>query len=202
LTKSILDILKTNNIKATFFVLGRQVNMGELLAAVTRQAFDDGHQIALHTWDHSSLLYLTSTELNAQIDSNICAVYNTIGKIPNYFRAPYGETNVSILTLLKQRRLKVAYWNVDSEDWSLWQHGKTADELYNNFVKLVDNRGKQLISLNHDKFDLTVQALPRMIAYVRSKGLDIQTLAECMGDSMPYVSESRIHYFAPNSTTA
>lgn len=92
-TKAILDILKENNIKATFFVLGHQV---EVFPETTRRIYDEGHYIANHGYSHIySSIYQTSQQVLVEYNQCNQIVADAIG-VPEYnsrlFRFPGGLT--------------------------------------------------------------------------------------------------------------
>jgi peptidoglycan/xylan/chitin deacetylase (PgdA/CDA1 family) len=96
-TPRILDILAKKSVKATFFVLGSSVVQRP---DSLKQAYNAGHEIALHTWSHTSLKTLTNEEIIAEVMWNIKAVKDSIGVTPKYLRPPYG-----IISTVNIRRL-------------------------------------------------------------------------------------------------
>lgn len=96
-TPTLLDWLKTNNLKATFFIVGSRVTQQ---AAVLKRAFAEGHQIALHTWSHLNISANTPEQLIMELLWNIKIINDTIGVVPRYFRPPFGEMNNNGLKVL------------------------------------------------------------------------------------------------------
>ena len=99
-TSDLLDILKANDVKATFFI--RTVNLYEDLInhrsdkkpAIIRRMYNEGHQIAGHTWSHRNM----DTQLNSQErkDDNIkaeIALSAILGFFPTYMRPPFNKCN-------------------------------------------------------------------------------------------------------------
>lgn len=94
-TAALLDILKSNNVTATFFVVGNNGAKGMIndpatgYPAVLRRMVADGHQIGSHTWSHQDLSVLTAAQRKDQIVKNEIALADVLGVIPTYLRPPY-----------------------------------------------------------------------------------------------------------------
>jgi peptidoglycan/xylan/chitin deacetylase (PgdA/CDA1 family) len=97
-TADLLDILKANGVKATFFI--RAVNLykdlvthnSDGLPAVIRRMYNEGHQIAGHTWSHMDLSRkLNSRQRRIEMLKNEMALNDILGFIPTYMRAPFNS---------------------------------------------------------------------------------------------------------------
>jgi hypothetical protein len=83
--------------KATFFITGNNNGKGEIdnaalpWAATVKRAYNEGHQIASHTWTHPHLSNLTSTQRKQNMYSNEMALRNILGFFPTYMRPPYSD---------------------------------------------------------------------------------------------------------------
>ena len=116
-TDQVLDILKEEEIKATFFVLGIQVERHPLF---TQRIVDDGHSLGNHTYDHEYKKIYKSfdTFANQVIDTNRI-IYELTGEKVTLFRAPGGSINnldEGYFTALHEAGFKVFDWNIDSKD--------------------------------------------------------------------------------------
>lgn len=96
-TEHVLDVLKSYSAKATFFITGNNNGKGEIdnaaypWAATIQRAYDEGHQIASHTWTHPHLSNLTSAQRKQNMYSNEMALRNILGFFPTYMRPPYSD---------------------------------------------------------------------------------------------------------------
>lgn len=94
-TSELLDILKANQVKATFFVVGNNGAKGQIQDAssgyppIIRRMVAEGHQVGSHTWSHQDLELVTAEQRRAQIVNNEIALKSILGVIPTYFRPPY-----------------------------------------------------------------------------------------------------------------
>ncbi|KAJ3416245.1 chitin deacetylase [Chytridiales sp. JEL 0842] len=112
LTPQFLDLLRVNNTKATFYVLGANVVNKPQWSVNLKAAFDAGHQIALHSWTHRKLSNLTDDQIVSEFMWNALAVKQVIGRIPRYMRPPYGDTDDRVRGLLSGFGFKQVIWNV------------------------------------------------------------------------------------------
>ncbi|KAJ1327349.1 hypothetical protein BSLG_010691 [Batrachochytrium salamandrivorans] len=92
-TNVVLDLLKANNVKATFFVVGSQVLQNP---EILLRAYNEGHHIALHTWSHGSLPKADMGVAIAEVVYNAMVVKQVIGVTPSFIRPPYGEISRSV----------------------------------------------------------------------------------------------------------
>lgn len=180
-TKGILDILKQNDIKATFFVLGCQV---EVFPETTRRIYDEGHYIANHGYSHIYSSIYQSTE-QVLVEFNQCnqLVANTIG-VPEYnshlFRFPggsmggkYAKLKSDAVSLLEQNNILYVDWNALTGDAE--KVNPTEEYLMNNLQKTTDKKNSVVI-LMHDSQakDITVQTLPKVISYLKEQGYEFE----------------------------
>lgn len=94
-TSDLLDILKANDVKATFF-LRTMTLYGDLvfhqsdgLPAVVKRMYDEGHQVAGHTWEHLDLDTITSRQRKLDMTKQEMALTDILGFFPTYMRAPF-----------------------------------------------------------------------------------------------------------------
>ena len=181
LTTSILDILKQQNVKATFFVLGSRV---EAMPEVVSRIYEEGHYIANHGYSHVYETIYTSPQ-SVLDEFNKCnnAVKIAIN-VPEYnshlFRFPgglvggkYAEIKTQAKTLLNQNNIVNVDWNAligDSE-----KNNATVDFLLQRMKETVGTKNSVVI-LMHDAQakKTTVDALPQIIQYLREQGYEFK----------------------------
>ena len=184
-TQKIMDILARYNVKATFFVTGRNQKYNYLI----KDAYKAGHTIALHTYSHDYQTVYSSVD-NYFDDLNKVGqmVKKEIGFVPHYIRFPGGSSNTisrkycqGIMSTLTKEVVEKGYqyydWNADSTDAS--GNHVAVDKLIRNGTLCHDNN---VMLLCHDAQakDTTVQALPSIIEHYQSlgysfKGIDDKT---------------------------
>ncbi|MED5020672.1 polysaccharide deacetylase [Paenibacillus chibensis] len=176
LTGSVLDILKKNNIHATFFVLGEQVKRyPELLQRI----FEEGHVIGNHTYDHNyTELYSGFPVFWDQIKRTEEEINRITGMRPQLVRAPGGTAghfDDTYFRLMKQGGYVVTDWNVDSGDSK--RRGVPASEIIQGAETPV--KSDQVVLLMHDGsgHGESVKALPQIIAWYKAKGYQFGVLS-------------------------
>lgn len=178
-TSDILNILKDNNIKATFFVLGSQV---EVFPETTNRIYDEGHYIANHGYSHKySNIYQSPEQVLNEYNQCNQIVANTI-KVPEYnshlFRFPggsvggkYAQIKNQAIPLLDQNNILYVDWNSLTGDSE--QVNPTEEYLMNNLQKTSEGKNS-LVILMHDSQAkrVTVDFLPKVIEYLRQQGYE------------------------------
>ena len=176
LTPRLLDMLKERGIKATFFVVGK--NVEEYPGIVTRMA-SDGHEVANHSWSHPALTKLGVESFRKQIENTNQAIANATGKRPVLMRPPYGATSVSLNKRLNEQfGLKVILWSVDPLDWKY----RNSDRVYNS---IIQNTRPGSIILAHDIHATTVAAMPATLDALLAKGYKFVTVSELIAMEVP-----------------
>jgi peptidoglycan/xylan/chitin deacetylase (PgdA/CDA1 family) len=115
-TQRVLEILKMRRLKATFFLLGENVDR---YPDVVREINDQGHAVGNHSLTHSSMLLKSSSWQSRQIKDTNELIRKTIGKTPELFRPPYGRFDLGTIKLASFHGLKTVMWDVDSKDYSV-----------------------------------------------------------------------------------
>jgi peptidoglycan/xylan/chitin deacetylase (PgdA/CDA1 family) len=176
LTPRLLDMLKERGIKATFFVVGK--NVEEYPGIVTRMALD-GHEVANHSWSHPTLTKLGVESFRKQIENTNQAIAKATGKRPVLMRPPYGATSVNLNKRLNEQfGLKVILWSVDPLDWKY----RNSNRVYNS---ITQNTRPGAIILAHDIHATTVAAMPATLDALLAKGYKFFTVSELIAMEVP-----------------
>ena len=176
ITPQILDILKEEDIKATFFVL----NYGENKEYLINRIVNEGHTIGIHGYSHEYQdIYVSDEAYMNNITKLQDKIKATTGITTKYTRFPGGSSNTiskryspGIMTRLTQKLLEEGYkyydWNVSVEDAG---SSKTKEEVYNRYVSEL-SKSRANIVLMHDfaKNNKTLDALRDMIHYGKENG--------------------------------
>ncbi|MBX5437508.1 MAG: polysaccharide deacetylase family protein [Alicyclobacillaceae bacterium] len=168
-TPQVLDILARYRVHATFFVLGSRC---QEFPAIARRIRREGHQIGSHGFDHRSLLAQTEAGVRTEVLKTDEVVFRVCGVRPLYFRPPGGLVKPQDREAIHQLGHPIVLWTIDSEDWKAHR----ASEIVQN-VERAARPGA--IVLFHDGVSAsryTVQALPELIRFFRSRGYQFETL--------------------------
>lgn len=174
-TTKILDILKKNHVKATFFELKPAQTDFDL----TKRVLDEGHTLALHGYQHKyDIIYQSQKVYRANLDKlrdlffQKYGVWCTVSRFPGGSSNTVSKYNPGIMTKLTKKLHGWGYhyfdWNVDSCDAG---GARSAQETFNNYKKGL-RKGRGNVVLMHDfaNNDKTINALERMIQYGKENG--------------------------------
>ncbi|MEI3651673.1 MAG: polysaccharide deacetylase family protein [Dolichospermum lemmermannii FEM_B0920] len=172
-TGEMLDILKRNNVKATFFWVGSALQENPEIA---KRVVAEGHAIGNHTWHH---WYRKMDEATAksEIEKTNELIYKTTGVKTSFFRPPGGYLNNGLAAYAKSQKNSVVMWSVTSADTD-------PRAKYQVFVKNVIRDAKPgAIVLMHDgggNRERTVKALPAIVSGLKQQGYRFVTVPELL----------------------
>jgi peptidoglycan/xylan/chitin deacetylase (PgdA/CDA1 family) len=171
-TMRLLDVLAANDARASFFLLGEQI---ERYPDVVRRMVAEGHQLGNHSYDHARFTRIPHAQQLAQIDRTEALLTAFDGKREHRFRPPSGSFPLSLLVHFARNRSSIAYWSYDSLDYQR----KSASEL----VRIMRAHPPQPgdIVLMHDDSDATIEALATILPEWRAAGFELRTLPELAG---------------------
>lgn len=175
-TPKILDILRKENIPATFFVIGRQISSRK---EILQRTFDDGHAIGIHTYSHEyKQIYASTSALLGDIRRCQKSIREVLPEWNSaLYRFPGGEAGLSdtLISAVKNAGFRICSWNASIED--AVSPNASAEDLYNNAVRSAGEKN-HVVLLLHDGvgYRETIRALPKIIEYFRSKGYTFQSL--------------------------
>jgi poly-beta-1,6 N-acetyl-D-glucosamine synthase len=193
-TTQILDILKENKIKATFFLVGERV-LAE--PDVVRRIFDEGHDIGNHTFSHPDLSLVSSSRETLELNAAQRAIQSILGRSVRLLRPPYISEG-SPLSFEELRALAVAqdlgYTTVgistNGRDWVQSEDGpdgeareRTGGDIAREILASIDQMQGNAILLHDgpEERAKTVEALGILIPALKAKGLKFLTTHELMG---------------------
>ena len=164
-TPKVLKILKKYNIKATFFVIGENV---EYQKDILRKVYKEGHEIGNHFYTHDNINKLTKAQIRKNIVLNNELIYKTIGVRPKLVRPPYGIVNDNLKAVCGELNMSIIIWtdDKDSKDWALTKDS----EIINNLTKKVKNGDIFLFHDSNKKFTNTLSAIDVIIPALQKKG--------------------------------
>lgn len=156
-TPILLDGLKKRNIRASFFLIGENIEGNEDILLQMRK---DGHLIGNHTWDHVQLDKIPAEKARLEIEKTNNRIYEASGIYPSYVRPPFGawikdmELSVTMLPV---------FWDVDTLDWQ----SKNIDSILSIAQKQVHDGS---IILMHDGYQTSVDAALKIADLFTEKG--------------------------------
>ena len=153
-TPKFLDVLKENNIKATFFCIGKQI---EKYPETFLRIIAEGHTVGNHTFSHSNNTGFLSTSKMIEEIEKCDEVIHQIGNIKtNLYRPPFGVTNPNIAKAIKKTNKKSIGWNVRSLDTVIVEENKI-------LKRVTKNLKKGSVILLHDTSEKTYNVLVELL---------------------------------------
>lgn len=186
-TPAVLDILKENNIHATFFVLGKNA---ELYPEVIRRIQAEGHAIGNHSYDHDyKKLYASPSAYLAEMQKTDDILYGILGMRPFIGRAPGGTAghfNKSFYAALKENGYREYGWNISTADAA--PNHPVAQDFIDNVLSQIEARpalASHSIVLMHSSqnHEETVKALPTIIKIFKDRGYHFAVITPLTPDA-------------------
>ncbi len=178
-TPRLLDMLRKRNIKATFYVIGRSVNM---YPHIVRRIVAEGHEIGNHTWSHPKLTALSDSQVRLELSKTRDAIVAASGVKPRTMRPPYGALRQSQRAwIFKEFGYPTILWNVDPEDWR--RPGVSVVT-----SRIVNRTRNGSIVLAHDLHKPTVDAMPATLDGLLRRGFKFVTVSQLLALNPPAAS--------------
>ena len=168
MTPKILDILNKYNVKASFFLIGKNALKNQ---ALVKQITNEGHSIGNHTYHHKAIFpILSKNQMKKEIEKTNNLLEQITSKKVRYFRPPFGITHIKMNIILKQLHLTSIGWDI-----------RSFDTIRNNSIKLFKTVQKGIdeggtIILFHDRCQSTLAILERLIIYCINKKYNFTTI--------------------------
>ena len=167
-TEKLLNVLRENNVKTTFFLVGMWVD--KYPESVKRIA-DEGHDIGNHSDTHPHLPKLNAEKIRNQIEECNNKVEKITGTRPILFRFPYGDYDNKSIEILKDLNMYPIQWNIDSLDWK----DKKCDEMCK---RIIPKLSPGSIILMHNGAKYTPDSLDTIIKNIKSEGYEIVPISQ------------------------
>lgn len=168
-TMELLDGLKERNVKATFFVVGKNV---EEYPEVIKRMGEDGHLIGNHTYSHVQLNKLSDEKACEEITKTSDLIKALTGNPTEYIRPPFGEWNESLECGIE---LIPVLWDVDPLDWKTTNAAAVTKKVV---TKVEEND----IILLHDCYQSSVDAALEIVDKLKKEGYEFVTVEDLIMD--------------------
>ncbi|AFZ13853.1 polysaccharide deacetylase [Crinalium epipsammum PCC 9333] len=196
-TLKILEILKKDNIKATFFMVGIPLKEYPQIA---QQVVLDGHAVANHTWSHR-YRRMSPADAAREIEDTEALIYKVTGLKPAIFRPPGGVMNNGVVDYAKKHKYFVAMWSSDSNDYSR----PSVPRLVRNVMKDAKPGGMVLMHDGGGDRAHTIKALPIIISQLKKRGYKFVTVPELLDlqeQEQQVLAKKSTDTPTPNSSTS
>jgi peptidoglycan/xylan/chitin deacetylase (PgdA/CDA1 family) len=180
-TPRLLDMLRERNIKATFYVIGRNVDM---YPELTRRIVAEGHEIGNHTYTHPNLTKLGDESVSRELEKTRTAIANATGVQPRTMRPPYGALRQNQRAWIHSKyRYPTVLWSVDPRDWQ-----RPGPAVVTSRILGASSPGA--IILAHDLHAPTVDAMPATLDGLLRRGFRFVTVSQLLAMKAAPAEES------------
>lgn len=192
-TKQILDTLSKYGIKATFFMVGENV---ERHPDIAKRVAEEGNVIGNHTYSHPFWGPMEAPDkISSELSKAAAAIRKACNVDPEYFRPPHGWRSPWMMSLARKDHYTVVTWTVDPDDWQKI-NAQTIEQ------RVLSRSGGGSIILLHDGFETssnpqrmnTVSALPAIIKGLEARGYSFVTIPELIRASGESVPQTLSHF--------
>lgn len=168
-TPVLLDGLKERGVKVTFFLIGKNIEIGNN-AEIVKREFEEGHLIGNHTYNHVEITRVSDETAYQEIKKTNDLITEITGKPVEYMRPPFGLWQK---TLEQRIHVLPVMWTVDPLDWAT----ENEDEIVNKVVTEVEEND---IILLHDCYKSSVNAALRIVDLLKAQGYQFVTVDELL----------------------
>lgn len=181
-TKEIVDALKDNKAKATFFMVGNKMNTykNSLL-----YVYKNNLEIGSHTYNHINMKRKTINEIEEELKKTNDTFYSITGSNINLVRPPYGSYDDNILSNIDYPFIT---WNIDTNDWRY--HNK--DYIVNHILENVTDGS---IILMHDSYETTVEAVKEVLPKLYALGYQVVTVSDLAAIKGENIENNKVYSY-------
>ena len=168
-TSKILEVLKQNDVKATFFITAHYLNTQEDLV---KQMIDEGHIVGNHTVNHKSMPSLDDEAIKKEVMDLHQAIYSKFEYEMKYIRPPKGEYSERTLSVTNSLGYKTVMWSFAYEDWD----EKNQPDEQKSKEKILKNLHNGEIMLLHATSKTNTNILDSLIKDIKAQGYEIRSI--------------------------
>ena len=166
-TERLLDGLEERDARATFFLIGRQIEGNEDLVE-RMQA--EGHQVGSHTWSHTRLTGVSADTLRQEVGRTEEALEDLLGPGSYWLRPPYGAVDAADRDLIQTPMIK---WSIDPRDWEKLDAAQVTEAV-------LEHAAPDQIILLHDIYPTSVDAALAIVDALQAEGYCFVTVEELL----------------------
>ena len=174
-TQPVLEILKAHDVRATFFLTGRETAQNP---AGAKAIADAGHEIGNHSWSHNRMILVSPATVREEIEKTDAAIRDAGYQGELHFRPPYGKKLVSLPWYLAQNDRTTIMWDVEPEADSITAADPQAMADY--VITNATNGSIIIMHVMYESRGASRQALPALIDGLKARGFKFVTVSELL----------------------
>lgn len=173
-TTEVLDILSRHDVRATFFLVGKEIDAHPQAA---QQIVAEGHEVGNHGYTHRSLIFLTPQSMESEIELTDQAIRETgyVGHIP--FRPPYGHKFIALPWYMREQGREVILRNIAPDDDPT---RATATEMTQRVMEEISPGSIIVMHVMEDHREQSRRAMDQFIAQLKHEGYRFVTVSELL----------------------
>jgi peptidoglycan/xylan/chitin deacetylase (PgdA/CDA1 family) len=175
-TDRLLQILRDDNAKATFFLIGNKVAANPSGA---RRIADAGMEVGSHTWEHPNMTTIPIQDIAAQFSKANDAIIAATGRSPKLYRPAGGLSNDAVRQTAAHVGQAEILWNVIPFDWANDSNTAATRQVLMSQVKPGS------VVLFHDTYSSTVDLIYQFIPVLKANGYRMVTVSQLLGPRAP-----------------
>lgn len=164
----ILETLKNQNVRVTFFMVGDWVEKNK---EAVKKIYEAGHEIGNHSYNHPHVNNLSLDKNKEQIQKCSDLIKSITGKETKLYRGPYGEYNNTVIQAAKDLEHQTIQWSIDSLDYK----ELTGEQMWERIEPKLENGS---IILMHNGTENTALSLNEIMTKIKEKGYEIVPISE------------------------
>ena len=191
-TPKILDVLKKEGVKATFFMIGQPVADHP---DIVRRVYAEGHEIGNHSFTHPNMAHVSPERVRLELSAAQRAFEATLGRSVVLFRPPYNADSeprsygeIMPIAVASEQGYVTAGETIDPNDWDIWRinpdgsrHHLTGQEIEQSVLQHLDYGQAVLMHDGGGDRSATLAALPDLIHQLKAQGYRFDTIGELEG---------------------
>ncbi len=168
-TDKLLDVLKQNEVKATFFITAHYLNTA---SEIVERMINEGHIVGNHTVNHKSMPEITDAEIKEEVMKLHQVVHEKFGYEMKYLRPPKGEFSERTIAMVNNLGYQHVMWSFAYVDWE----EKNQPDIEKAKKTIMDNLHNGEIMLLHGNSKTNCEILDTIIKDIKSQGYEIKSL--------------------------
>ena len=169
----VLDLLKSENIKASFFLIGKDIPLRKI---EVERIYDEGHLVLNHSYTHANLKNTSREKILFEISETNNVIKEIIGVEPILYRPPYGIITEDIKEVVRDLEMSIVLWNVDGEDWNTKRKVEDVIKIQKNQTK----NGSIILMHTQAYKNTSYEVLKELIPYYKNEEFQFVTLEELL----------------------
>ena len=180
-TIELLKLLAEFNVKATFFVSGKNIEQHKDLV---KQIVDNGHELGNHAYSHRNLIFKTTSFIRNEIVKTDDLIKSCGADVPNIVRPPFGRFLLSALYVFCKLKKKVILWNIPTKDYKAKHPKLIVRKVYRKLkpggIIVMHDAGKDNSKVDRS---ISLQAVRSLLSELPQKGFRFVTISELLAVS-------------------